>query len=431
MKQLLMTLSTLTTLTLTSNTVINSINDNIVNNSSLTNKSSIKNSTNSLFNNQWNVLDTSDWITNQSITDYKFYSYDTSALKNYTFANAQNTFLVDTTGNLVYNTKVIVPDKDKSDIENTKQEMNNTKKVTTIKDTYNPYSKSKYSTSYFSGDNQDWKLIQQGGIEKHIDISQQAGADKVEHSDNLSETLGLYYIAKATLSNKIDRTIAQQLANYFISQSSLKEQINNELVTKIIDLIIDNKDIYNFIYNLPFNISDKNYSLNYIFDKDNNLIEIYYNKWNADPVTKNLNYKYSDSYNGTSSNNGYTSDTKIIFNDWTKYANNWTDFTNIFSTITFDNNSFISAVTPGGTDKKSNMSVATKNITETITIQFKVYSHDSVFLYWATLAIWINIWHDDHNVYLDIQIEESASGGTKTLTSNIDINDVSFISTMK
>ncbi|WP_342273399.1 hypothetical protein [Spiroplasma endosymbiont of Acasis viretata] len=117
MKQLLMTLSTLTTLTLTSNTVINSINDNIVNNSSLTNKSSIKNSTNSLFNNQWNVLDTSDWITNQSITDYKFYSYDTSALKNYTFANAQNTFLVDTTGNLVYNTKVIVPDKDKSDIE--------------------------------------------------------------------------------------------------------------------------------------------------------------------------------------------------------------------------------------------------------------------------------------------------------------------------
>ncbi|WP_339041306.1 hypothetical protein [Spiroplasma endosymbiont of Apeira syringaria] len=352
MKQLLMTLSTLTTLTLTSNTVINSINDNIVNNSSLTNKSSIKNYTNSLFNNQWNVLDTSDWITNQSITDYKFYSYDTSALKNYTFTNARNVFLVDTTGNLVYNTKVIVPDKDKSDIENTKQEMNNTKKVTTIKDTYNPYSKSKYSTSYFSGDNQDWKLIQQGGIEKHIDISQQAGADKVEHSDNLSETLGLYYIAKATLSNKIDRTIAQQLANYFISQSSLKEQINNELVTKIIDLIIDNKYIYNFIYNLPFNISDKNYSLNYIFDKDNNLIEIYYNKWNADPVTKNLNYKYSDSYNGTSSNNGYTSDTKIIFNDWTKYANNWTDFTNIFSTITFDNNSFISAVIPGGTDKK-------------------------------------------------------------------------------
>ncbi|WP_342265784.1 hypothetical protein [Spiroplasma endosymbiont of Villa modesta] len=65
MKQLLITLSTLTTLTLTSNTIINSINDNIVNNSSLTNKSSIKNSTNSLFNNQWNILGTSDWITNQ------------------------------------------------------------------------------------------------------------------------------------------------------------------------------------------------------------------------------------------------------------------------------------------------------------------------------------------------------------------------------
>ncbi|WP_342218061.1 hypothetical protein [Spiroplasma endosymbiont of Amphimallon solstitiale] len=85
--------------------------------------------------------------------------------------------------------------------------MNSHKKVTIIKDNYNPYSKSEYSDSYFTGYN-NWKYIQQGDIEKHIDISNQAGADKVEHSNNLNETLGLYYIAKATHDNKISKTIA-------------------------------------------------------------------------------------------------------------------------------------------------------------------------------------------------------------------------------
>lgn len=81
-------------------------------------------------------------------------------------------------------------------------------------------------------------------------------------------------------------------------------------VTKIIDLIIDNKDIYNFIYNLPFNISDKNYSLNYIFDKDNNLIEIYYNKFKNDNITQNVNFNYTTNYNGTDSTNVYNSEQK-------------------------------------------------------------------------------------------------------------------------
>ncbi|WP_174480749.1 hypothetical protein [Spiroplasma endosymbiont of Danaus chrysippus] len=56
MKQLLITLSTLTTLTLTSNTINNSINDNTVISSRLTNKSSINNISTSLFNNQYGYL---------------------------------------------------------------------------------------------------------------------------------------------------------------------------------------------------------------------------------------------------------------------------------------------------------------------------------------------------------------------------------------
>ncbi|WP_339042315.1 hypothetical protein [Spiroplasma endosymbiont of Apeira syringaria] len=116
---------------------------------------------NASFNNQFNYLSNSEWITNQSITDHKFYSYDTLSLAKYTFPKARNTFLVDNYGNLVYNPNINIPDKDKVNIENTKQEMNSHKKVTIIKDDYNPYSKSEYSDSYFTGYN-NWKYIQQG-----------------------------------------------------------------------------------------------------------------------------------------------------------------------------------------------------------------------------------------------------------------------------
>lgn len=60
----------------------------------------------------------------------------------------------------------------------------------------NFYSNSQYSANYFIG-NSKWTFFQEGGVEQHIDISQQAVANKVEYSNSLSETLGLYYIAKA------------------------------------------------------------------------------------------------------------------------------------------------------------------------------------------------------------------------------------------
>ena len=182
MKQFLILFSSITTLTIASTTCVN-----FKQNTNVTNHLETNNNDNStaLFNNKYGYLSNSDIITNQSITDHKFYSYDTAALKSYTFANSRNVFLVDNTGTLVYNAKVTVPDKDKVDIENTKQEMINHRKITTIKDTYNPYSKSQYSNTYFSGDNLNWQYLQFGGIENHIDISQQSGANKVENSNNL------------------------------------------------------------------------------------------------------------------------------------------------------------------------------------------------------------------------------------------------------
>ncbi|WP_342273626.1 hypothetical protein [Spiroplasma endosymbiont of Acasis viretata] len=77
MKQLLIILSTLTTLTLTNGSIINTIDDTSTTiNKLLANKSSISDSVTSLFNNQYGYLNDSDIITNQSITDHKYYSYD-------------------------------------------------------------------------------------------------------------------------------------------------------------------------------------------------------------------------------------------------------------------------------------------------------------------------------------------------------------------
>ncbi|WP_339048518.1 hypothetical protein [Spiroplasma endosymbiont of Colias croceus] len=63
MKQLLIILSTLTTLTLASNSIINTIDDtNTTINKLLANKSSISDSVTSLFNNQYGYLNDSDII---------------------------------------------------------------------------------------------------------------------------------------------------------------------------------------------------------------------------------------------------------------------------------------------------------------------------------------------------------------------------------
>ncbi|WP_339042984.1 hypothetical protein [Spiroplasma endosymbiont of Apeira syringaria] len=134
MKQLLMTLSTLTTLTLTSNSINNTIDvANTTVNKLLTNKLSISDSVTSLFNNQYGYLSSSDWITNQ--IDNNYYSYDTSHA-DYPLSDgktlARTLFTVDNKGELIYKKDAMITDKDKVDVNNTKQEMIFHRKVATI-----------------------------------------------------------------------------------------------------------------------------------------------------------------------------------------------------------------------------------------------------------------------------------------------------------
>lgn len=56
-------------------------------------------------------------------------------------------------------------------LNNIQSEMINHKEVTVIKNSKNIYSKSVYNDSFVTGDNSNWKYLQMGGVEKHIDIS--------------------------------------------------------------------------------------------------------------------------------------------------------------------------------------------------------------------------------------------------------------------
>lgn len=81
MRNLLLTLSVVSTLTFSWNSVLNSTfiqhRDTLQPSSNATNPVT---STLPLFNNEYEKLNNSDWITNQSTTDNKYYSYDTSLL---------------------------------------------------------------------------------------------------------------------------------------------------------------------------------------------------------------------------------------------------------------------------------------------------------------------------------------------------------------
>ncbi|WP_425381525.1 hypothetical protein [Spiroplasma endosymbiont of Polydrusus pterygomalis] len=432
MKQFLILLSSITTLTISSITFANFNQNTTVTNNLQTNNN---NNQTALFNNKYRYLSDSDIITNQSIIDNKYYSYDTSALKNYSFANARNIFLVNNTGSLVYNPAITIPDKDKVDIGNTMQEMISNKKVTTIKNEYNLYSKSEYSNLYFSGDNHNWQYIQQGGVETHIDISQQAGANKVEYSNSLSESLGLYYIAKAEINNKIDKSIAEQLSKYFINQSSLKGQISDKLTTTIVNLIINNQEIYNFLYNSPMQLTAKNYSLNWIFDENNNLIDIYYNTWNKNNIENNLDYYWSDSYSWSNDNSGTY---KLL--KWTEYSKNWDEFLKIYPTFKFNQSSL--SLSGGSQTHSEDVSESFSNNSNTNKILNNQGSGNTNSLYHLNIYMGhdssqypvdgyanldLNIWHDNENIYFKWFFTRSGDG---TADISIKLVNINFINIM-
>ncbi|WP_338987408.1 hypothetical protein [Spiroplasma endosymbiont of Dasysyrphus albostriatus] len=394
----------------TSTTILTSVNHFNTNKNDLQKANATANQT-SLFNNQYQYLNNSDWITNQSTTDHKFYSYDTSALKSYTFTNARNVFLVDTTGNLVYNTKVTIPNKDKSDIENTKQEMITKKKVTSLKSNPNysdAYNFSEYQQNNFVGDN-NWTYLQFGGLEQNIDISN---------------------IADAAINNKISLAIAYNISQQFINKSSLNKLISNQLTNNIINLIVENTNIFNFIKNSPLFLNIKDYSLNFIFDNDNNLVAIYYTKWNVQNINQNINYHYKEDFSNINKNDWLkNSDQQIILN-WTKYAKNWEQFSQLYPKFNF-NNSKLSINNMGTYKENNNLTGDTNNITTNKNIKYELQNPYNVVaisdLIIQLPIIDLYVYHDDNNIYYQWNARVTSSPNLIAGCSlAIDLDNISF-----
>lgn len=386
----------------TGSTILTSVNNISTTKNHYLQKENATNET-ALFNNNYGYLNNTDWITNQSIVDHKFYSYDTSALKNYSFPNARNAFLVDIKGNLVPNCDVTIPDNEKINIANTKQEMINYRKVTSMKTDPNhsdAYNFSNYQQNYFVGDN-NWTYLQLGGLEQTIDISNITPA-KIENKDHLSENLGLYYIANAAINNKISLPIAYNIAQEFINRSSLKGQINNSLIKTIINLIVDNNNIFKFINSSPLLQNIKDYSLNFIFDNDNNLIAIYYQKWNVQDITQNINYHYHQNFNNINEHDWSANDKKNILN-WTRYAKTWEQFVQLYPNFNF-NNSKLSITNMGINKENTNLAGNTNNITTNNNTKYQLQNPYNVTAGSQIIIqipiIDLYVLHDDNNIYV-------------------------------
>lgn len=288
MKQFLLSLSVLTT-QIASYLMFDSSTALVWENNISSNKSQIMTaiSTNEerpLFNNQYCYLSNSEWITNQSVINSKYYSYDVSHA-NYLLTDgkwALSLFIVDNDGNLVYKNQAKIPAQDEVNVENTKDQMIFHRKIATINNPDLDNIRSQYLTNYFGGDGTNWSYVQQSTVEDTIDISQQPNANKIEHNTSLSEALGLYYIAKAVRDSdgtfKVDD--AQPLAYYFISKSILHLSLNYALVNTILKLLVSNDVAYNYLSTIALIINNNSwFTINYIFDENNNIIEIYYHNY--------------------------------------------------------------------------------------------------------------------------------------------------------
>ena len=360
MKQIFMTLATIPFLTFSNNIITVTNSNNITNVKPLVDTNQ---NNNYLFNNTYHRFDlTNNLITNQSNFDHKFYSYDTS-LANYLLKDnktyAYEVLMVNTDGQLVNSTKV--SDEDLAQLNSTKELMNSKVQITSIKDDYNLYSNSQYNDkTYFTGANNYWKYLQFGGFNSHIDISNQTNGNLVENNSNLSESLGLYYIAKAVRTGTINLSVANLLGDYFISKSSFENKITSNLCHTILNLIIKNDEIYDKINQIPLNINSKNYALNYIFDK-NNLIAMYYQTWTKE-LNPLLNYHENITYNDKNSHS-FTSGQKRMVN-WKQYAKTWDDFSKIFPSITFDPSSHMNVTASGWNyfHDLSKLEIKTKNL---------------------------------------------------------------------
>lgn len=266
------------------------------------------------------------------------------------------------------------------------------------------------TTAYKSNKESDKKFtfIQFGGANIHISLQGVQGiVDEITNYNDLSETLGLYYIAKSHAKNS--RTICLEFVKQFISKSSLKnsKNVNDKIFDSILNNMIDSQNLESLIENYPIKNDSKNMSIRYLLDDANNIISVEYYQYdtsNLDTIN-NLILTHNFPKDGADFIQYDSKITSLL--KWSDYADYWTNFTFLYPTIFADSSdNIIYTVMDNSTTIKSNeLNFSIK----------KIQDKDNQLPVWRVinqppaghksqgLVIYLFMWHDENNIYQQIK----------------------------
>ncbi|WJG69248.1 hypothetical protein [Spiroplasma ixodetis] len=185
------------------------------------------------------------------------------------------------------------------------------------------------TTAYISNkkSKSNFTFIQFGGANTHISLTGTKGiVDAIKNYDNLSETLGLYYIAQSHSKNS--RGICLDFVKQFITKSSLKnnESTAEKISENIFNNMIDSLNLESVINNFSIENNNKKISIRYLVDSTGNIISVGYLQYDNKNLDTNNNLTLSHSFPKDGGKLiDYNSEITTLLK-WSDYADSWNNF---------------------------------------------------------------------------------------------------------
>ncbi|BDT05180.1 hypothetical protein [Spiroplasma ixodetis] len=266
------------------------------------------------------------------------------------------------------------------------------------------------TTAYISNkkSKSNFTFIQFGGANTHISLTGTKGIiDAIKNYDNLSETLGLYYIAQSHSKNS--RGICLDFVKQFITKSSLKnnESTAEKISENIFNNMIDSPNLESVINNFSIENNSKKISIRYLVDSTGNIISVGYLQYNSKNLDTNNNLTLSHSFPKDGGKViDYNSEITTLLK-WSDYADSWNNFMFLYPTIFANSTDSITySVMDNTTTIKSNeLNFNTK----------KIQDKDNQLPVWRVvnqppaghksqgLVIYIFMWHDENTIYQQLR----------------------------
>lgn len=289
---------------------------------------------------------------------------------------------------------------------------------------------SKISTTTYKSNqetNKKFTFLQFGAANTHILLSGTEGiVDNILNYNDLSETLGLSYIAESHAKNS--RAICIDFAKQFISKSSLKnsKNINNKIYENILNSIIDNSNLASAINNFPIDNDSKDLSIRYLLDNNDNVISVGYWQYNSENLSTANNLVLNHSFRKDDAEfiNYNSVITPLL--KWSDYADSWDNFTFLYPTIFANSKDEITynVMDNSITVKDNELNFNTK----------KIQNKDKQSPVWSTinqpppghksqgLVIYIFMWYDENTIYQQLKSSSISRAFDKGSSFSVNIS---------